>query len=242
MLMRLLKQFFFGIIWLAVLVGIVVLIYKVLTPPPPPPTCGANCLPADLKPIAVYNGTSTIKIIPVATSTDHVSVLVQIINSNQDYAAKSFDYDLKLTDRNGSVSDITGSSFIYAGDLKYLAFVNIAAGEPAASFTADFQIQNTDWAKDTDFQKPSVTIQNKSTFVLPDHMEVQGKFLNGDPAPLTKATVVALLFDSGNNLIGVSQTETDNVASGEARAFTVTFPLISGVNISNTQVFVNPQN
>jgi hypothetical protein len=235
--MRFLKQIFFTIIWLAVLVGIGFLGYKLLTPTPPQPTCGSNCLPSDLKPISTRG---SIQIIPVATSTDHASVLVQLQNLNVDYAAKSFDYDLKLTGKNGWSTDLTGNSYIYAGELKYLAFSNIPVGEPAGNLSANFEVQNPAWAKDSDFSKPTVFIQNQATTVYSDRVGVTGKFVNGDAATLSQATIIAILFNNSGNIVGVSQTQTENIASGEARAYTVTYPSIAGVNVSATQVFVYP--
>jgi hypothetical protein len=235
--MRLLKQLFFVIIWLVVLGGVGYLGYRILTPPPPQPTCGDNCLPSDLKPISVRG---SIKIVAVATSSDHASILVQLQNLNVDYAAKNFDYDLKLSGKNGWSADLTGNSFMYAGELKYLAFSNVEVGEPALNLTADFQIQNPDWAKDADFHKPTIFLQSQNTATYADRVEVAGKFTNGDPATLEKATIIAVLFDTRGSIIGVSQTETANIASGEARAFTVVHPFVSGVNVSATQVFVYP--
>lgn len=234
--MRLLKQFFFALVWLAVLGGIGYLGYKLVFPPPPPPSCGDNCLPSDLKPISVRGDIYTF-LVGTSSVPNHISVLVQLQNLNIDYAAKSFDYTFKVP---GVSEAITDNSFIYAGELKYLAFYNLAVDETDGGGTPDFQIDNVSWVKDPDFSKPPTFIQNQNTTIYPDRIEVVGKFTNGDSAPLEKATVIAILFNNAGNRSGVSQTEADNIASGESRAFTIVYPYLPQVNISATQVFVYP--
>ena len=250
--MRFLKQFFFGIVWVLILALIVYVMYALFLRPAPSctdnikngeeeaidcgPVCGKQCLPAELK-ISVRGN---IRIIPVATSSDRVSILVQLQNAQSDYAAKNFSYNLKLAGENGFALDIPGSSFMYAGELKYLTFPNLTVSEPATSLSASFEVGDVSWVKDETFKKPTIFLQNQITSVYSDRIEVVGKFTNGDAATLERASIVAVLLDSRGNIIGVSGTRTENVASGETRAFTITHPFVPGINVSATQVFVYP--
>lgn len=249
--MRVLKQLLYGIFWILVFSGLIYGFYAVFVKPSPScfdnrqngneegvdcgPVCGTKCLPTDIKALAPRGA---IRILPISTSSDRVSVLIQLQNANSDYAAKKFGYTMKLIGKNGFVMTSVGESFMYAGEIKYLAFSNLSVNEAPENLTADFQIQDTEWAKDETLKKPTVFLQNSATVISTDRIQVDGKFVNGEPGNLKKALVVAVLYDSRGSIIGVSQTETENIVPSETRTFTIIHPFISSVNTSATQVFV----
>lgn len=253
--MRILKQILYGIFWLVFFSAIGYGGYKLFFAPAPScfdkvqnqgelgvdcgPVCGNICLPADITQNLKVQG--AVNVLPIGSSTDHASFLVQIQNLNTDYAAKDFKYDLKINYGSGSSADVTGDSFVFAGDKKYLAFPNVPIAESPETMTADFTMSDPQWVQDQDFAKPPTTLQNSQTQIFSDHIEVNGKFVNNDAGTIPKTTIVAVLYSAEGLIIGISQTEVQDVTSGEARDFTVIHPFIPGVNTSQTQVFIYPQ-
>ncbi len=119
------------------------------------PACGKICLPSTLRDIAVLGEPNLFSI-----DDTHSTLLVALQNSNLDYAAKSFRYEAKLYDKKGAVSQtFSGNSFIYAGELKYIALPNVFASKADLGMI-EFAIQNPAWVQADIFRKPHLTIQD----------------------------------------------------------------------------------
>lgn len=250
--MRFLKQFFYGILLAVIFGGIAYGAYAVFLKPSPTCSdgiqnggesgvdcggaCNKECLPIDIKEISVRRD---IQILPIS-STTNATVLVLIQNKNSDYGAK-FDYVLNMKDDSGkAVMSSIGNNFIYSGEIKYLVFPNLNFLENPKNLRAEFKIEKTDWIKEENMRKPISSVQTKTTTIFTDKIEVSGKFINMDAVSLDKAYVVAVLYDSRGNVVGASQTEAEDIAPSETRAFVVIHPFVSSVNVSKTEVFVYP--
>lgn len=250
--MRFLKQFFYGILLIAIFAALAWGFYVIFLKPSPTCSdgiqngneigvdcggrCDRECLPSDIREVSVRGN---IQVLPIATSSG-ATVLLQVQNLNSDYAAE-FDYTLSMKNSSGKeVMSSNGENFIYSGEIKYLIFPNLSFLEDPKTLKPEFKITQTNWIKEEDMRKPSIFVQNANTNIFSDKIEVVGRFTNGDAGTLDKAYVVAILYDNRGNVIGASQTEAENIEPSETRNFVVIHPFVSSINSSRTQVFVYP--
>ncbi len=194
--------------------------------------CANACLPAGLSELQV---TDTNVFHPGNGIT---SVLAKIQNPNLRTAA-SFDYTLKFYDLNGEpVLTRSGSSYIYAGEVKYLTdFVSGGAADGAKS--AELTISSPRWLPDSEFSKPQAVILSRTATLGEAGIQVSGKLANRDTLTLSRLEVGAVFYGRYNYAVGVSKTEIDSVLPNETRDFVIAHPPIAGVDLSRTEYFVS---
>lgn len=251
--MRFLKQLFYGVLFIVIFGALGWGIYAVFLKASPTcfdgikngkeggvdcgGVCGKECLPQDLKEVSVRG---EIKILPISVSRDRATVLLQIQNLNGDFAAK-YDYSLVVKDESGDIKfTTTGNDLIYSGEIKQLVFPNLDLGEVSRDLSAEFEVKKTEWIKEENAKKPSISIQNHTTTVFEDRIEITGKFTNRDASILQKAIVIVVLYDNRGNEVGASQTTTESIVTGETKSFMVIHPFLPGINTSKTDVRVYP--
>lgn len=229
--MRSTKQIVFGLIFLVVIVVVVWGIYNAFLKPAPSCTdniqnqgetgidCGGPCIPCaikTLKPIKV-DFTQAFR------TTDTTSgVAAEIYNPNPDWAAKSFDYQLDIKDQFGNIlQSITGTSFIYGGELKYIVEprFDLAIGKITS---ADLSITNPDWVSVNDYARPDVEIQNVRTDKT-DTIFVSGKVVNRSEIDFPETNVFAIVFNNSGKFVAASKTIVDTVPKFSSKDFKVSF-------------------
>jgi hypothetical protein len=250
---RTVKQVIYGAIYLGVFFGIIAWVYFSYLKPAP--TCFDNiqnqgeegvdcggpcakvCTPTSIQPIAVMGDVTTF-----TTSPNRVTFLVRVVNANSDFAARSFDYRFDLYNATGTnatgtlIQSISGQSFAYAGEVKYLIFPNeeVSSSVNRATFTA----MNPEWAKSSDFgAAPQLVVQNvKTETVSSSTIGAGGTLTNNDTSAFDKVTVIAIFKDAAGAPVGASQTELDNVAANGTYDFSVTYPATRNVNLAATEI------
>lgn len=228
--MRLLKQLIYGFIFLIILALIIWWIVGLFYTPNPTcfdnsknqgeegVDCGGPCLSCAIKsltPITVQNK----YIIPVG---NEVGIVVELVNKNIEWAAKSFDYTLTLKDQFGaSIQAISGSSFIYAGELKNIVIPLISVNSTTVA-SVDMSIQSPQWVISDSFSKPNIEIQDTGT-IYDQGIVVQAKINNKDTQSFVNAQVLALVFNRAGTLVGASKTRIDSLPTFEPKQVRVIF-------------------
>ena len=246
---RTIKQVIYGAIYLGVFLGVITWIYFLYLKPAP--TCFDNmenqgeegidcggpcakvCTPVSIQPIEVVSGS----VMTFATSLNHVTFLARITNVNSDFAARSFDYHFDLYDATGVViQSLSGQSFIYAGEAKYLILPNEEVTSSVSNVA--FMVLNPIWAKSSDLgTAPRFVFQNMETGTVSLNMVgVSGTITNGDASAFDEVTVIAIFKNTAGVPVGASQTELGEVAANGAYDFRVTYPATRDINLAATEI------
>ena len=247
--MRFLKQLLYGIFYLALWALFIFVIYLLFRPAAScvdkvqnqgetgvdcGGPCATACVPATVKPLA-QEGTALI--LPIDAT--HVSILATIANPNQDEAAKAFGYAITLLGPDGTttIAAFNGTSYAYAGEVKYLAFPNVPVSALPAHAT--LALGEPQWVPFSQYEKPNLAIQNFTTIISgTGQMEVDGTIVNHDITTFPEVEIVAVFYNGSGSPIGVSETKLNNFGLNASQQFTVLHPSVSGADLSTTKVFV----
>jgi hypothetical protein len=246
---RLRKQLTYGLLfatfWILVIGGIYFLFLK------PAPSCFDNiqnqgeggidcggpcakvCLPSNLKPLTLAD-----RILILKPDALHISFLTQVSNPNFTYAAKSFSYTFELLDaKGGVVQSFSGSSFIYAGEVKYILLPGLPL--PQVPFVdADFKTSDEDWVPAGNFPgPPQFNTAGAQTSVLPKRVRVDGTVTNMEAVIFAKVTIIAVLRGNLGQVAGASETEVENLAPGSPQPFSIIHPPMPTVDVLGTKIF-----
>ncbi|MBU6142230.1 hypothetical protein KGO95_03930 [Patescibacteria group bacterium] len=195
--------------------------------------CAIACIPPNLKAISPTGG-----VLVFASGAGHVSLLAQVSNTNTGFASPSFDYRFDLDDASGTlVASVLGRSFIYGGEVKYLAAPNVSVNGPVDHAT--LSIWNVKWV-DTPTMGivPQFAVQNDGPVPSPTGtVLVAGSIKNNDLASFSSILVIGVLKSVGGLVVGTSQTTLDHIAPGASEDFTVMYPAVPGLDPSLTQFY-----
>ncbi|MEK7110575.1 MAG: hypothetical protein AAB867_01865 [Patescibacteria group bacterium] len=195
--------------------------------------CSLVCLPSDLRPIVVESASVFTPL------SNRVSALIKIKNPNANLAARNLPYTLNLMDAGRRVvRTISGTTFIYGGEIKYLAaYIDTAGLAKIAAVEA--KLGNPEWAKLDNFRRPEIILQSRTTSADAVETRVAGRIANRDTVAFREAKVMAIFYGStAGKSIGVSETTLDNLGAGEARDFAVIHPPIAGIDSTKTEVVI----
>lgn len=249
---RILKQFLYGAFYLACWAILGFLVYILFLKPIPScfdhiqnqgeigVDCGGpcagitpECTPLTLQPLSAVGSVSLLPI-----DARHVSVFAEVVNPNATFAAENFNYSFTFYNSAGvSTTVISGISYAYAGEVKYLALPNVLVSAlPAA---VDLTLGSTIWVSAAEFKKPNVVLQNYTTMIAPSgNLEVDGRITNQDTVPFNNVLLVAVFYGSpATNPIGVSETDIMGLDVNASKSFTILHPNILGVDFIATKVF-----
>ncbi|HTY39783.1 MAG TPA: hypothetical protein VMC43_01700 [Candidatus Paceibacterota bacterium] len=246
---RVAKQLIYGSIYIGILVLFGFGVYQLFLKPAPTcfdriqnqgelgidcgPVCGNICLPPDLKPIVA----TSLQIFYPAPG--QAVILAKVQNANPTLAVRSFDYSFDVLGDNDSstVNSFKGSSFLYAGEIKYLAEF-VSDSELPRGSRLKFRVLNPDWVTPETFRKPELSFQDRRTDVSSSSIQVSGQLLQKDTITLPTITVLAVFHgqDVLGPIIGVSKTELDDVAPGENRPFAIVYPALQTIDPAKTEI------
>ena len=196
-------------------------------------SCPNACVPSDAKSISVR------EVRTFTSSEGHVTALGQIADTSSDFAARGFDYTFTLYDASSNiVQTVSGHSFIYAGEVKYLLAPNVSVANPVDR--AVLAISNVDWVTASALgivpqfgNSPSVAGNTVSSSTV----TVDGQLIDRDFATFTDILIIAILKSTDGREIGASQTKIDRIAPNETANFSVSYPAIPGLDPSLTQLY-----
>ncbi len=243
--MRPIKQIIYGIFYLVIFGGIFYFVYLAFRAPAGCTNgrqdsgeegvdCGGVCLniclPLNFEDIKVSGVVDILKI-----NQNQTVLVADIQNSNQDIAAKGFEYSFEVkNEQNEVIGSVPGKSFAYAGELKPLVgfFRSKDAGQVAS---AEIKFSKTEWIKASEFPRPAVDFVEKRTNQTDTGVEAVGRIINRDVIDLAKVEVVAIFKNEYGSIVGVSQTELEKVGPGESRSFRVSHPAITNLDPYRTE-------
>ena len=196
-------------------------------------TCQKICLPNEFETIEVVDRVRILKV-----DDEHLSLLVKIQNNNIDFAAESFNYTFNIFDKSDKlITSIFGTSFIYQGEVKYIAVPN-AKISPSLVARATFESSNPGWVLGELLAKPDVAIQNQKTILDSNLIKVEGSLISHSASTLNNIKIIAIFYSQFGLPVGASQTEIENLEPNGTRSFVINHRALEDILTDRTQVFV----
>jgi len=197
--------------------------------------CAAPCSLKTVKPIETVG-----KILTFVPDQDHLSLLVQISNPNPDYAARNFSYSFSIYDNQGGlIQSFGGSSFAYAGEIKYILVPNAPVPRTGSFGKVEFRAENMDWVPASGLKgPPNIAVLNIDARSASTSLTVDGRVANNDTVTFPQLTIIALFKGQYGQIAGASQTVVENLAPNESKPFFILHPPVPNVDIAGTRVFV----
>jgi hypothetical protein len=197
-----------------------------------------TCAPTSTAPIAASIVSTFI------TSPGHDTFLAQLQNDDADFGAPLVNYELDFDDASDTVlQSIPGQTFIYPSQDKYILLPNETI--PATYDHMALVVTGAEWlasttmgATDPGSAPGGFALQNIQTSVASTTVAVGGQLVNTGVATYGQLIVMVLFKEGGGNVIGVSQTELDNVAAGATNNFSVIYPAAPNINPAVNQILV----
>ncbi len=230
---RSLKQFIYGAGYLAFLALIVLAVYYIWFKPAPTCfdnkqngtetgiDCGGVCQACELKNLVALDA-SWIKYFPAGNQT---AIVAKINNANIRWAAESFSYALDIYGIGGNkIKTITGNSFIYSGEIKYLFELLETDSKNISDVKISFSASN--WKQDIEFPKPLLTQVRgiKTEASQGGGVGVSGFVLNNNAFNLSKLGIIGFLSNSSDIQISASRTQLENIPAFTEKSFKINFP------------------
>lgn len=229
---RLIKQIIYGGFYFVIAAIIAFYLYSAFVLQTEP-----TSVVSSLAPLSV--GNERLVSLPFGTT----SLIAKIVNPNLSFGAEEFDYTWELYDASGNhLRSLPGNSFIYPGEVKYVAVSDIGAGlENASSVRLTLgDSKNWNWLPLVSFSKPNIILMRPETDVSGGRMQRTGTLINNEPFAFSKVRIVGIIFDFLGREAAVSETELRDVRAFEERFFSLNFPRqvdLSLIDFSKTQVF-----
>jgi len=107
--------------------------------------CGGPCIPCDLK----NNPPITVQKQPTffITQDQKINIFFQLLNSDSEWGAKSFSYQLTLNGQNGETQKLNFSDFILPQEIKYILLPQVKVNFIPQSVTIDIDLKTIIWSK-----------------------------------------------------------------------------------------------
>jgi len=196
--------------------------------------CALACVPRGIQPITLAD-----PVIKLTPNVGHMTLIAHVLNPNTTFASKNFQYSFTLYDDQDNVeATYSGTSFIYAGEAKYILAPNLPV--PQASFSRiDFKVQNTQWVPSESFAGHlALTLSGVNPHnASGTGITVDGQISNNDTVTFPSVTIVAVFKGNLGQPAGASQTELENLAPNTSQPFSIIHPNILNVNLPATQVY-----
>lgn len=231
--MRFAKQLLYGTVYLAIIVLIGFWIYNSNFKPAPTCfdnkqnqnetgiDCGGPCLACEIGTLSPIEAT----LVKYFQADNQTIISAEIKNPNPDWAADYFSYVINVYGKNGMVvKSIAKTSYIYAGETKYL----VEPAEIDVKNAADVKISfsGEDWKPAKEFPMPSTQTRQIRTEISSgsSNVSASGFVANSNAYPLSKTVIVGFLFNKNGVQIGASKTELENLPAFEEKSFRINFP------------------
>jgi hypothetical protein len=187
--------------------------------------CGGVCVPCEK--INAVDLTVEGKGLVENGRSDSKDFWALVINPNNAYGVKSFEYDIKVKDSFGAVvGERNGTDFILPGEKKYIVENNVQAGD--TSNIVEFKISNTEWIGFNNYyEKPNLKIVQKKFNPISSGVgfaEVTGLLKNDSPYDFSVLKIEVILKDSSGSIVALNSTEMRTVKAGEERGFRAFWP------------------
>lgn len=182
--------------------------------------CPKPCFLGGLKPVRVHDRPYLF-----ALPNGKTAALFSLINTNSDYAAKAFEYEVIFLNAAGQIKEqIKKMGRIYAGEQRYV----LAAS--ARSFFADTAMAelkilgSPEWEEGRLFQKPRLTVGGVRLVQEASYPEIKGVITNNEARDIMDAEVLAVLHDRFGLPVFAALTIITRLPAGAASGFVIALP------------------
>jgi len=172
-----------------------------------------------------------------------ISLLAKITNPNPDFGAQSFSYRFNIFGPFNVLSKtISGQSFIYPGEEKYLIAANIEIN-PRDVSQAELVIDDSsiNWQPQEKLVRPNLSSRSIKTEIKNQNIEVSGLVKNQTPLILNQVKIFALLYNNQNKILNASYTTINNIQGFQEQFFIIPFPKgiwSNDLNSNRTEIFL----
>lgn len=239
--MRLIKQFSYGVVYLAIFSLIVWGVYSWIIEKAPTCfdgiqnqnetgiDCGGLCVSCDIKNLKSL-GLGKVSLFSYDRS---YSASAPIWNSNTNFGASFFEYEVNFHDSSKRVlHTVKNTGFIYPGETKeIIESARIVTGVPES---AEIKIDTNriEWKKSIDFSSPLYEKGDVTATIEKDQVIVSGQIINKDNSVLSRVVANAFLIDEFGKRIGASKTELKNLGPFQAGNFKIFIPVVKSLQSS----------
>lgn len=209
--------------------------------------CGGPCTPCKITQ-AVDMKVQEIAVVPGGGNT--YDVIAKVFNPNDVFGAVNFKYEFILKDVNGNkIATQEGADFILPSDTKYVVSLGIQTDGGLKAVSAEIKISDPEWTTLNTIEKPQIGVYSKKFGKAPtgEGSEAEGLIRNESNYDLNKISLVIILRDGENKIVGVNKTEKNVVRVKEQRDFRINWPYALPGNVQKMDVdaqtnVLDPQN
>lgn len=203
--------------------------------------CGGPCSPCsevvETKELAIQ------EVAVVDGGNGTYDAIAKISNPNDSIGAKEFGYTFRLKDVDGNVlASKTGNSFILPADSKFVAELGLFVQGGLIPTSASIELSDIRWENVSDgIGKPQIGVYSKRFGKSPmgEGSEAAGIIRNESNHDIKEVSIVVVLRDENEKIVGVNTTRKDFVHIKEERDFLMTWPY--ALNATVQKIEVDPQ-
>lgn len=232
------KQLIYGALYVLIILLLVAICYFIFIRPFTGGQAAVNCATNICTPTSTAEITTS-SVSMFVTGAGHYTFLAQAVDANINFGAQILSYQIDLYDAAGTlIESVPAQSFIYPSQSKYLVVPNITVPEPVDHAT--LVVTGASWITSSTLGAiPQFVQQNIQATMSSSSVAVSGQLTNPNIGSFEKVIILALFInDNGGNVIGVSQTELDNIQPQSTNNFSVLYPVEPGIDPANNQIII----
>lgn len=196
--------------------------------------CGGPCIPCELKnpkSIQVF----WVRAMPLGNGSYDLVAFIQ--NSNEALSTGRLEYEFILLDRFGVILQKSGHSFIFSQDRAFIIEPNVKVERIPNK--VEFKILDPGWELKV-AERPNIVIGKKDYSVESigerQSSTVKTNVTNRTPYNLRETEIRAVVFDSKQNVLGISKIILDNFRTGTQREVKFIWPHVLKGEIGTIEV------
>lgn len=245
--MRILKQFFYAIMFISIVSAIGFVVYEKYTYEAPTcfdniknqdekeADCGGPCVDCAIK--GAYLSAPNVRFID--SGGDQVTIISEVINPI--IRGAFFVYKIDVIGKFGGIlTSIEGASFVRRMNSRYIVLpgVNIHPNDVREGV---IEISEILWEPETKADTPVIETTGIQTVFFDGGLKVTGNLRNLTDGIITRIRITALLVDRSGEIISASVVSRNSLKVTETAPFTIFFPEIDEELIEEIEVKVFPE-
>lgn len=249
---RSLKQFIYGVLYLAVFSLVAYGIWGMTLREPhtcfdgmqnqneTEIDCGGICIACAIKHLEPLREVTSPKLFSLATGK--AVALFEIANPNQEYHAERFTYRITARDINNTyLESFEGTDTLFAGETRYIFEPRFAARASAIK-SVELEMINPEWRSREELLPPTLSLHNVVAENDNNVVRVSGTVKNEGALLAKEVKIVAIIADQFGYELFAAQTILTSVEGFADVPFTIPFPadkdIASRNDITATKLFV----
>lgn len=245
--MRILKQFIYGSLYLAILAVVVISVYRFIVYVAPTcfdniqnqnetaVDCDGTCISCALKNAKL----DTTEPVFLPAGEDRLTVLTEVVNPGKLGAAFEYRIDI-LGSFGGILTSINGVSLIAPMGRRFIVIPG-ANLNPGDAESATIDILEIQWDPEDKVTAPAIETKSVETQITDGELVIVGKVVNLSGEIIEAARVTALLLNGDGDILSASATQIKNIRVNDGASFKIFFPTIDELSLEaeefQTKVF-----